>query len=886
MNLAERIKLYMSLREPQAEALRRLEQIAAHTDFKTALPTDVAAVTREYVEVNVAFDTDFPSFCFALATGVGKTRLMGACIYLLWRMKSHQNFFILAPNTTIYNKLRRDLVVSDEKYMFLGLSEFPPPRVYDGDNYQSYKQPSLYERDAASIFLFNIQKIIQRGGQFKFHKWNENLGNSFASILETMDDLVILMDESHRYRAPASLKAINNLRPALGLEFTATPKYAGNILYSFSLGEAIGRFVKTPTVVTRTNLTLADETATETFHASDGASFPLRVIERIKLQDGILLHERKKARLAEYCESHSLPLVKPFVLISTRDTGHAKELRAVLESSNFFGGRYKGKVIEIHSNQAGEESEENIEKLLSVESADNPVEVVIHVQMLKEGWDVKNLYTIIPMRASVSEILTEQTIGRGLRLPFPLSEAEVAELGHTDPDIIELEIISHDRYEEIIREARTSNIFKVKQIDDDDTEPVHPVYVPTLFSYETHLALEEAARSYGAITSQQFANDARRLDEIVEKIIERQSMQFIQGTIEPIRENQAALEQPSLFASIASEEVPPAIDIQAIKDELRTKLREEIKQFAERNIDIPRITTYVEPRVTVRPFIPVPSFDDLQIVEQRLRFGNLASGEERSGEAVEIHAVEDPRRFLAARLIEGVEELDISDKELVFQIIDGYLAALNRSEEELKRLVHLYRTAIIKDLQKQILENLYDETQVQYKINSGFVIFDGYKKTIRDHNGLIDLRAPLTDRAQIRRQLFEGLRKSFFDKVAFDSMPERDFAIVLESDPDVTKWLRPPLDQMPIYYQGGAYNLDFVVETKAQKYLIEIKAQRELADKVVLNKARAAVKWCEIASQVDESKAWAYKLVPDMAVRTTDDFAFITSQAVKLNGRS
>lgn len=86
--------------------------------------------------------------------------------------------------------------------------------------------------------------------------------------------------------------------------------------------------------------------------------------------------------------------------------------------------------------------------------------------------------------------------------------------------------------------------------------------------------------------------------------------------------------------------------------------------------------------------------------------------------------------------------------------------------------------------------------------------------------GLIDLRAPLTDRAQIRRQLFEGLRKSFFDKVAFDSVPERDFAIVLESDPKVTKWLRPPLDQMPIYYQGGAYNLDFVVETTAQKYLI------------------------------------------------------------------
>jgi superfamily II DNA or RNA helicase len=62
--------------------------------------------------------------------------------------------------------------------------------------------------------------------------------------------------------------------------------------------------------------------------------------------------------------------------------------------------------------------EETVQKLLTVEQNDNPVEIVIHVNMLKEGWDVTNLYTIIPLRAANARTLIEQSIGRGLRLPY------------------------------------------------------------------------------------------------------------------------------------------------------------------------------------------------------------------------------------------------------------------------------------------------------------------------------------------------------------------------------------------------------------------------------------------------------------------------------------
>ncbi len=143
--------------------------------------------------------------------------------------------------------------------------------------------------------------------------------------------------------------------------------------------------MKTPTVVTRTNLTAADREASEPFEIAPGQSIEFPIIERLKLQDGMFLHERKKARLEEFCQARNFPAVKPFVLVSTKDIGHAKLVRSMIESASFFGGRYSGKVIEIHSKQSGEESDENVTKLLSVENPTNAVEVVVHVNMLKEG---------------------------------------------------------------------------------------------------------------------------------------------------------------------------------------------------------------------------------------------------------------------------------------------------------------------------------------------------------------------------------------------------------------------------------------------------------------------------------------------------------------------
>lgn len=88
-----------------------------------------------------------------------------------------------------------------------------------------------------------------------------------------------------------------------------------------------------------------------------------------------------------------------------------KKIKEKIDSDAFFGGRYVGKVIEIDSSTRGEETEENIQKLLTIEQNTNPVEIVLHVYKLKEGWDVNNLFTIIPLNAAKSDILALQTKG-------------------------------------------------------------------------------------------------------------------------------------------------------------------------------------------------------------------------------------------------------------------------------------------------------------------------------------------------------------------------------------------------------------------------------------------------------------------------------------------
>src|SRR5947207_11753488 len=222
-------------------------------------------------------ERDFPAVCFALATGVGKTRLMGAFITYLFRQRISRHFFVLAPNLTIYNKLIADFTPNTPKYVFEGIAEFAtnPPELITGENYvdgrgvrseQVGQQVRMFDTSPIHINIFNISKInseVRGGEKPRIKRLKEYIGQSYFDYLAGLHDLVLLMDESHRYRASAGVKAINELKPIIGLELTATPHTeAGgksepfkNVIYSYPLSAAMkDGFVKEPAVATRENI--------------------------------------------------------------------------------------------------------------------------------------------------------------------------------------------------------------------------------------------------------------------------------------------------------------------------------------------------------------------------------------------------------------------------------------------------------------------------------------------------------------------------------------------------------------------------------------------------------------------------------------------------------
>ena len=170
MRTEDLINARLSLRKPQKQSLEILDHVLSLIELKKGAPTQAALEALKVHYPHVAdFEHDFPSFCFALATGVGKTRLMGAFITYLYLTGKSRHFFVLAPNLTIYDKLISDFSPESPKYVFRGIAEFVnnPPVIITGDNYESGRgvrqefvgrgQVPLFE--SIYVNIFNISKI-------------------------------------------------------------------------------------------------------------------------------------------------------------------------------------------------------------------------------------------------------------------------------------------------------------------------------------------------------------------------------------------------------------------------------------------------------------------------------------------------------------------------------------------------------------------------------------------------------------------------------------------------------------------------------------------------------------------------------------------------------
>lgn len=881
MSIVNKINWSMSLREPQLEALKCLDAISTRIDYKTCAKENAEKIATENCHTKNPIKIDdslsFPSFCFEMATGIGKTRFMGASIYYLYKTKGYKHFFILTPGNTIYDKLRKEAMPHHPKYMFKGLeAEMGRPKVYDGENYLNYPvkyvqgELEIEKTSEIQVFIFNIGKIFNRGDvQFKFHEFQEALGKSFAEVLGNFDDLVICMDEAHRYYAPASMKAIDYLKPVLGLEFTATPKPTNkNIIYSFDLSKGAGKYLKIPVVMGRTNT----------------AGYSDKDIEEMKIIDGVKLHEQRKSVLYKFCSENGLEQVKPIILVACKDTSHATQVRQIIEES-LFEGRYRGKVVEIHSGTGSVEAEENIRKLLTIESNENPIEIVLHVYKLKEGWDVNNLFTIIPLNAAKSEILALQTIGRGLRLPLGQITGQ--------EEIDTLDIVAHDHYREIVDDIKANPIFRTRNLDEADVTPTKAINVEIEFN-DDQLKLVEQALYMTDVKSFQDIGNLKVQEEIYREYLKTYAKQAKPTQKAPYEQmglfelEQTVQESDGEFVTKnneVTEQVPVISKNTKIPILKKEEFIEKIKKFKERAIGVPKISIGYSSTVSFKPIQikrSIIGFDiDISNIE---RYDVINNKLLKEIEAVLLE-VDDPINELACILLESIHEFSSDDADYILNVVEQYMELIDGTYEDKKKIVRRYATAIVEDIKKQVYSAKEEHTEFIYRIDKDLIVFGKFVKNIKP-GGTVDFHKEVHDKKNIRQYLFTGYKKSYYLENGFDSDDERKMSIILEEDKDVIRWMKPPLNQMGLFYKAGKqYNPDFIVETADAKYLVEVKAKNETNDDDVLDKAKAAIKWCECATSVDsEGKKWGFRLVSDDNISIGNTFKYTIGMAVNLEG--
>jgi type III restriction enzyme len=398
------------------------------------------------------FDEDWTRYVLKMATGAGKTKVMSLLMAWCYFHRRYEpgsslstNFLLIAPNIIVLDRLRTDF---DGAKVFF---EDPilPPNGYEGQNWAEDFQLTVHIQDeiglvseTGNLFLSNIHRVY--GGESAASFEDEDTTDYFLGkkptgkttdsqvdlsvIVRDVPDLVILNDEAHHVHDPGSawFKSIEDIALRLRqkgsnlsaqFDLTATPKHNNGAIFvqtvsDYPLVEAIRQgVVKTPV--------LPDAASRAKLHERKSAKFTEQYEDYLHL--GFL--EWQKV----YDEFEKLGR-KAILFVMTDDTRNCDEVKEYLESRY---AELKDAVLVIHTKNNGEISEastgkskEELDKLRTasrvIDSVESPYKAIVSVMVLREGWDVQNVTSIVGLRpySTKSKILPEQTLGRGLRRMF------------------------------------------------------------------------------------------------------------------------------------------------------------------------------------------------------------------------------------------------------------------------------------------------------------------------------------------------------------------------------------------------------------------------------------------------------------------------------------
>ena len=578
---------------------------------------------------------------------------------------------------------------------------------------------------------------------------------------------------------------------------------------------------------------------------------------------------------------------------------YAVQLRALIDSDDFRGGAYKGKVIEVHTKTRGDEADETIEKLISLEHPDNIVEIVIHVNMLKEGWDVANIYTIAPIRSSASEILTEQTIGRGLRLPYG------ERTGNNNVDRIM--IVAHDNYAKVIEGARKSKLIQPSNIESISTEDTKVVKEVIEVQSTFVASIQEQIKGSSAIMQEIEAQATKAVsavisddtpDDVKEATIQSKKNEYVEILAKQEASKNSFADHYQHARSGPSVEIP--FGEGTLFNAFSATAKQELANIGRLSGQIIEVHNIPIPRLMLTPHygeLIIEDFDldakrlsryatETSILEERLQgsqekdlFGNTQDGA-RETEITRVSSFgegrkQSPENTIVSALIEQ-PLLDYEEQKTLLLKLSGQAVTHYKSfvsdENALKMVVENNFRQIAKEIYDQILEHKE-------------FISDGYlesgvrepKPYLEQYNlSLIQNEKPVTLESQLDRfsrdKIYTGFSKACHSMYRFDSSDEVRMAYLLDKDPTVEDWLRPAPNQFEgLYWRDETgnsqhrYEPDFVVEFNHEIVMVEVKPSAEINTPNVQEKKNTAEKYCELVSKNIGSfgivKPWRYAIV-------------------------
>lgn len=835
-----------------------LESISAEFDLRAP---NKAALRQLVFTLDGDYDPDVMQV-LNLATGVGKTYLMAAFVEYL-RHQGVGNVVIVTPGKTVQAKTVANFTPGNKRY--IAGSQVPPeivtPQDYSAWVTRTNGQATLaYGYDAPVLaFIFNIQQLIapkslegethgstQAALQRKPRRFDENAGVLF-DYLKGLGDLVVIADESHLYSTSAAAfnAALRELDPAAAIGLTASTLPGDHVIHTYPLYQAIkDRYVKAPVLAFRKG-----------GYGADQAS------EEQQLRDALQLRSIKQAYYDAYAEQQGLQRLNAVAFVVCADTNHASQVADLLRTPEYLGS--ESAVLQVDSKHDDEATNRMLDNL---DAPNSPVLTVVSVNKLKEGWDVKNIAVVVTLRAMASEVLTQQTMGRGLRLPFGR---------YTDVwQIDQLDIIAHQSFQELLEAEDVLRQFGLDEA------------VSSADKGKVAQAIRQAAQSAG--TSFDTANQDTGGDTSTTKAAgggndtataagqgyhqpsfgDAETGENGQGTvgIATIGDNGYGDDTPFTLDYVTIERNPKFADVSykfPVTDVVLEQEPIDLSDIGDKAID--------------EAAKKVTSTGDVLLRKEIVKaLGNkLRAVDAESAEVDSVHISDDEAKGALVKLVMNMQL--VPSTQNVAAYVSGYLVpkfmkGVSFDMWTVKSLdsACMQLRLLIKEYIDKVQRSTKEVPQIHPKVMNPI----GYSLPFGEC-----VYEPIDSGEQfVRGRVYSGWRKSLFSEESFDSYSgEYELARLLNTSPHVVWWHRlHPQNMAYIYYTArDRYFPDFVVlDDAGTHWIIEGKDKRGRDDAKVQAKRKAAEKLVRRLAIEPEfvGQTWGYLVAYEDDIKKADSW--------------